>query len=195
MSIQHMARPLAIKSLAGDGTFFGYASVFDAVDSHNESVTPGAFRATLAAWSRKDGAPAMLWMHDPTTPIGVWIGMAEDQRGLAVHGRLALGTQKGREAYELMKMKALTGLSIGYRVRGSRIDVKRRIRLLTEVDLFEVSLVTFPSNDKARVLRVKAPSQPPRTGQARDRAKTQAAVAPLRRASRALKTTSQKRRK
>lgn len=190
MTIQHMSRPLAIKSLSADGTFMGYASVFDVVDSHKEVVKRGAFKTSLAKWHKQDGAPAMLWMHDPTIPVGVWYGMAEDKRGLIVHGKLALGTQKGAEAYELLKMKALTGLSIGYRVLGSAIDRTRKVRVLTHVDLFEVSLVTFPSNEKARVCEVKAPRKQGRAkGKAvqTSKSKTRAVVARLDQATKKLK--------
>lgn len=155
--IEHLSRRLAIKSLGDDGYFVGYASVFDTVDSQNEVVAPGAFQRTLEAWSRKNAAPAMLWMHDPTVPIGLWLSLAEDSRGLVVHGKLALSTQKGREAYELLKLKALTGLSIGYKIVSSQIDRKRKVRVLTDVELFEISLVTFPSNDAARISGVKTP--------------------------------------
>jgi len=157
MNIQHISRPLSIKSLGSDGYFTGYASVFDHVDSYNEVVAKGAFERTLANWRGKNAAPAMLWMHDPTMPIGIWVALTEDQSGLVVHGRLALTTQQGREAYELLKLKALTGLSIGYRVVESKIDSKRKVRVLTDVELFEISLVTFPANDAARVSNVKAP--------------------------------------
>jgi len=155
MTIKHIERPLSIKSLKDDGTFMGYASVFDVVDSYKETVKKGAFRKSIQKWSASGYSPLMLWMHDPTQPIGVWYAMAEDKKGLVVFGKLALGTQRGKEAYELMKMKALTGLSIGYKVVSSEIDRKRKIRILTDVNLFEVSLVSFPANDKARVCDVK----------------------------------------
>jgi hypothetical protein len=157
MDIKHIARPLAINSLAADGLFSGYASVFGALDHHNEIVNSGAFTRTLANWRTQGRAPAMLWMHDPAQPIGLWLTLTEDKNGLAVQGRLALRTQKGMEAYELLKMGALTGLSIGYRVVSSKIDPKRKARVLTDLDLFEISLVTFPANEAARVREVKAP--------------------------------------
>jgi len=190
MTIQHLSRPLAVKSLAADGTFVGYASVFDEVDSQNEVVIYGAFSKTLELWQRKNAAPAMLWMHDPSVPIGLWLALAEDRKGLIVHGKLALSTQKGREAYELLKMKAVSGLSIGYRIVTSRIDTKRKVRILTEVDLFEISLVTFPANDAARISEVKTRSQ--RAGRApakgkTDAAATRAVVARLHKTARILK--------
>lgn len=180
--------PLAVKTLKEDGTFYGYASVFGKTDLHNEIVAPGAFQRSLNKWRRQTLMPAMLWMHDPTTPIGLWIDLAEDQSGLFVTGKLALGTQKGVEAYELVKMRALTGLSIGYRVVSSRVDSKRKARVLTDLDLFEISLVTFPANEAARIEGVKAPRT---EGLANDDdALTRAIVARLREAASSLQKRS-----
>lgn len=157
MDIKHFACALQVKALAGDGVFSGYASVFNAIDQQNEVVAAGAFARTLRQAAQQNRTPAMLWMHDPTLPIGLWQQIREDPNGLAVEGRLALRTQKGAEAYELLKMGALTGLSIGYRVVASRVDAQRKARVLTDVDLFEISLVTFPANEAARVDDVKTP--------------------------------------
>ena len=187
MTIQHMTQPLAVKALGEDGLFVGYASVFGTIDSYKEVVAKGAFKLSLHRWKSKNAAPAMLWMHDPTMPIGLWVAMSEDENGLVVQGRLALSTQKGREAYELLKMKALTGLSIGYRVVTSKIDSKRKVRVLTEVDLFEVSLVTFPANDAARVTAVKAPIRKTPAKKKADEAATRKVVARLKKAARTLK--------
>jgi len=159
MYIKHMACDLQVKALSGDGAFAGYASVFGELDQQNEIVAKGAFMRSLSTWKSQGRAPAMLWMHDPTLPIGVWLLVREDLNGLAVEGRLALRTQKGAEAYELLKMGALTGLSIGYRVVSSRVDASRKVRTLTDVDLFEISLVTFPANEAARVSEVKSPAE------------------------------------
>lgn len=158
MDIKHFACHLQVKALAGDGVFSGYASVFNTLDQQNEIVATGAFQRTLRMAAAQNRTPAMLWMHDPTIPIGLWLSVREDQNGLAVEGRLALRTQKGCEAYELMKIGALTGLSIGYRVISSRVDAKRKARVLTDVDLFEISLVTFPANEAARIDDVKTPT-------------------------------------
>jgi uncharacterized protein len=155
MSLKHFSRPFAVKTIAEDGSFIGYGSVFDVADSYSESVAAGAFQKSLSAWRAKGLMPAMLWMHDPTKPVGVWDEVYEDANGLVVRGQLALNTQAGLEAYELLKMGALTGLSIGYRTVASRIDSTRGLRVLTELELFEVSLVTFPANDLARVSAVK----------------------------------------
>ncbi len=199
MNIQHIARPLEIKSLGADGTFCGYASVFEKLDSQNEIVAPGAFRRSILGWSSRGAAPAMLWMHDPSQPIGIWLSIAEDKDGLAVEGKLALGTQKGREAYELVKMGALTGLSIGYRVVRSQVDSKRKARVLTDVELFEISLVTFPANDAARISFVKQSKKKPngktrKTANAKNDAHaTRAVVARLHKAARALQQHSARR--
>ena len=134
----------------GEGVVEGYGSVFDVVDSYADVVEKGAFARTL-----KEGrAPAMLWQHDTAEPIGVWESLREDDTGLFVKGRFA-NTQRGQEAYELVKIGALSGLSIGYSVRDARLE-KNGIRVLTDIDLWEVSPVTFPANDAARITRVKA---------------------------------------
>ncbi|MBI3419264.1 MAG: HK97 family phage prohead protease [Proteobacteria bacterium] len=155
MPTKHLAAPFEIKELGANGYVCGYASVFNAVDAQREAVLPGAFRRTLKEWKSAQRNPAMLWMHNAAQPVGVWENLAEDSSGLAVEGRLAIRTQHGADAYELLKMGAVTGLSIGYRTVQSKIDSKNRVRALTDVDLFEVSLVTFPANDLARIRAVK----------------------------------------
>jgi hypothetical protein len=133
-----------------EGIVEGYGSVFDVVDSYDDVVEKGAFARTL-----KEGrAPAMLWQHDTAEPIGVWESLREDDTGLFVRGRFAK-TQRGQEALELVKMGALSGLSIGYSVKDARME-KNGVRVLTDVELWEVSPVTFPANDAARITRVKA---------------------------------------
>ena len=99
-------------------------------------------------------------MHDPTQPIGLWVVLREAGNGLHVEGKLALRMQKGGETYELLKLGALAGLSIGYRVISSRIDARQKARVLTDVDLFEISLVTFPAKEAARAL-TESNRQPP----------------------------------
>jgi hypothetical protein len=181
MITQHLACALQVKALGGNGLFAGYASVFGKTDLQNEIVAPGAFARSLKSWRQQNRLPAMLWMHDPTLPIGLWVSVSEDASGLAVEGRLALRTQKGAEAYELLKLGALTGLSIGYRVISSRVDAKKKARVLTDVDLFEISLVTFPANEAARVSEVKSPAP------ATLRSELRAAAARLQRAARTLR--------
>ena len=100
----------------------------------------------------------MLFQHDTKEPIGVYTKVREDAQGLYVEGKLAMQTQKGREVYELMKMGAIDGLSVGYRVdaKGYSYDDRGKKRYLKQVDLMEISAVTFPMNPKARVNAVKA---------------------------------------
>lgn len=140
-----------LKSITPDGEFEGYGSVFGVKDSYDEIVAPGAFAESLASGKM----PALLWQHRAGEPIGVYKSMSEDNIGLKVTGQLALKTARGAEAYELLKMKAISGLSIGFMTREDSYDRVTGIRTLKKVDLWEVSLVTFPANDAARVQGVK----------------------------------------
>lgn len=151
--MKQMDIQLNIKSLEKEGTFEGYASVFHVLDADQDRVAPGAFGAALQKANRDGGWPKLLWQHDPSAPIGRWLAMREDDHGLFVKGKLCLETVKGREAYVLLKNKAIEGLSIGY----TPLQVKHEggERILTAVALHEISLVTFPSNGSARVLEVK----------------------------------------
>jgi uncharacterized protein len=132
------------------GTIEGYGSVFDVVDQGGDIVAAGAFRKSLAS-GRK---PKMLLQHNASDLIGVWDEMTEDGQGLRVKGRLLTAVAKAREAYELVKAGALDGLSIGYRVVRS-LDRNGR-RVILEADLWEVSLVSFPMNEAARIDAVKS---------------------------------------
>lgn len=139
---------------AEDGmTFSGYGSVFGEIDSYGDRVMPGAFIASLAKAAEVGRMPAMLWQHDARQPVGVWTSMREDERGLFVEGTIA-ETALGRDVYALLKMGAVSGLSIGYSVvTEQRVD---GVNELKAVDLWEVSPVTFPANDAARIEAVKA---------------------------------------
>ncbi len=136
-----------------DGTIEGYGSIFGNEDLGGDVVESGAFAETL-----KERKPRLLWQHDTRQPIGAWTELKEDKKGLRVRGRLALGTQQGREAHELVKMEALEGLSIGYGIRpgGFEYDTDSHVRRLKSLDLWEVSLVTFPMNELAGIDTVKA---------------------------------------
>lgn len=142
---------IELKDEGGVRTVEGYASVFNNVDSYKDIVLPGAFAKTL----KKKRTIPMLWQHDAEKVIGVWNEMEERERGLYVKGTIAK-TSRGDEAYELLKMVAISGMSIGYSTRGYEIDSEKGTRKLTDLELFEVSLVTFPANEKAQVTRVKA---------------------------------------
>lgn len=136
------------------GRFSGYGAVFNNVDVYNERILPGAFAETLSEAKARGRMPAMLWQHNPTQPIGLWRSMREDERGLYVEGELA-DTQLGREAYSLLKLGALSGLSIGFSVTKEQINRDENIRDLVAINLWEVSPVTFPANTEARVSQVK----------------------------------------
>lgn len=163
-NLERKHAPLRELKFAGDEasmTFTGYASVFGNIDDYGDVVEPGAFADTLEEWKARDMMPAMLLNHDAfDLPVGVWSAMEEDSYGLKVSGHLA-STARGQEAYALLKMQprpAISGLSIGFMTRASVAGdgasvVRRR---LTSVSLFEISLVTFPANDLARVDAVKS---------------------------------------
>ena len=145
-----------VKALSDDGMIEGYGSVFGVRDSYSDIVAAGAFKASLAAHKAAGTMPALLWQHRSDEPIGVWTSMVEDQKGLAVVGQLAMDTTRGREAHALLKMRAINGLSIGFYSKEWKYDTENDVRTLTEVDLWETSLVTFPSNSAARVTAVKS---------------------------------------
>jgi HK97 family phage prohead protease len=155
MSLTRRIVPFETKAVSDDRSFEGYGSVFGVKDSYADVVAKGAFAHTLEGRNRAGRAPALLWQHDPSMPIGVYTDMREDDTGLFVKGRFSR-TTKGDEAYELLKDGALSGLSIGFTTTKSSMDEKSGIRTLTEIDLWEVSLVTFPANQAARVTAVKS---------------------------------------
>ncbi|OYD50710.1 HK97 family phage prohead protease [Acidovorax kalamii] len=144
-----------LKATGDTGTFEGYGSVFNITDRGGDIVAAGAFAETLAAAKAAGRLPAMLWQHRQAEPIGVYTEMEEDAIGLKVKGKLALKTARGAEAYELMKMGAISGLSIGYRVRDDSWDRVTGVRTIKKADLHELSLVTMPMNDASRVSAVK----------------------------------------
>ena len=137
-------------TLEGDATISGYASIFGQPDQSGDIVMPGAYARGLEAL-RAEGRPVrMLWQHDPTEPIGIWDEVKEDATGLYVRGRILRDVVRGREAIALIGAGVIDGLSIGYRTRvATRNEAGQR--LLKELDLWEVSLVTFPMLQDARV--------------------------------------------
>lgn len=144
--------PMEIKEISDEGYFSGYGSVFDVVDDWDDVIVRGAFAETLR---RK--TPVMLWQHDSSNPIGVYEKIYEDDIGLWLEGRLLLDIEKGREAHILLKNRAIRGLSIGFLPLAWEDEMRSRkkIRVLKDIDLWEVSLVTFPANPKAVVDEVK----------------------------------------
>lgn len=162
MKMKHLRTPFHVKEVAEDGSFVGYGSVFDTVDSYRERVARGAFLESLNAHNEKGTAPAMLWQHRSDEVIGIYDKMYEDEKGLVVEGRMNLDVAKAREAHSLMKMtnasgaRAIAGLSIGFMPKAYEDDNEERIRTLTQVDLWEVSIVTFPANQDAMISEVRA---------------------------------------
>ncbi|MEM9434932.1 MAG: HK97 family phage prohead protease [Pseudomonadota bacterium] len=136
--------------LGEDAAIMGYASLFDQVDQGGDIVERGAYSKSLKRLEAARTNVKLLWQHDPSQPIGVWEDVIEDDKGLYVKGRLLLETQKGREAAALIEAGAIDGLSIGYRTVKADRDAKGR-RHLAELELWEVSLVTFPMLPQARV--------------------------------------------
>lgn len=147
---------LQIKATGDDGSIEGYGSVFGVRDSYDDVLAAGAFVDSLKAHKAEGTMPAMLWQHDGDKPIGIWTEMVEDSKGLRIKGQLALDTVLGKEAHALLKMGALNGLSIGFISKQWTYDRDTDVRTLTEVDLWEVSLVTFPANGKSRITNVKS---------------------------------------
>ena len=147
---------LQIKAAGDDGTVEGYGSVFGVRDNYDDVIAKGAFVQSLKDHKAAGTMPAMLWQHDADKPIGVWTEMVEDEKGLRIKGQLAMETVKGKEAHALLKMGALNGLSIGFMSKEWAYDRDTEVRTLTAIDLWEVSLVTFPANEKARVTNVKS---------------------------------------
>lgn len=149
-------------------SFSGYGAVFGNIDAYGDVIDPGAFAKNLADIEAKTAAwPLMLSQHgglqltaEDMTPIGRWTSFAEDGKGLKVEGMLA-NTQRGRDMHELLKMGAITGLSIGYIAKESvpRSQPHEPKRRLKAIDLVEVSIVSRPANPKARVEAVKSIEQ------------------------------------
>lgn len=144
---------LDLKAVDDEGRFEGYASVFGEVDLGQDVVSAGAFTKSLKA--RPAARVKLLRQHDQSEPIGVFSDIVEDAKGLRVKGKLILETAKGRETHALMKAGALDGLSIGYATKSARYDKAKGVRMLDEVELHEISVVTFPMLPSATVSSVK----------------------------------------
>ncbi|MEQ6247734.1 HK97 family phage prohead protease [Sulfitobacter sp. HNIBRBA3233] len=140
----------AVEGIAEGVEIRGYASFFGDVDQGNDVVQKGAYAASLKVLKDGGRGVKMLWQHDPAQPIGVWDVVREDARGLFVKGRILKSVAKGREAIALIEAGAIDGLSIGYRTVKATKNTKGQ-RLLQELELWEVSLVTFPMLPSARV--------------------------------------------
>jgi HK97 family phage prohead protease len=162
-------RLLETKLMEEPGAFSGYGAIFGNQDNLGDVIQEGAFTSTLKEWKKERGKwPPMLLQHgggffgggaEDMLPVGQWVDMQENTRGLKVDGKLfAINTEKGQYIYEGLKSGVLDGLSIGFKVRQFIQGTKptEPDRTLTDLDLWEVSIVTFPANPKARVTAVKA---------------------------------------
>jgi uncharacterized protein len=147
-----LGRPLS--ACSGTGVFVGYASLFGVRDQAGDMVMRHAFRDSLKRRGPQD--VRMLFQHDPSEPVGTWLEMKEDARGLLVRGRLDPNVQRGRELVSLLESGGLDGLSIGFKTLLSAREKFTGTRQLLQVDLWEVSLVTFPMLTGARVSLTKA---------------------------------------
>ncbi|TDB57238.1 HK97 family phage prohead protease [Photorhabdus khanii] len=157
MTKQRLDVPLKLKSVSDSGEFEGYGSVFGVKDSYDDIVLPGAFENSLKQWRDRGALPALLWQHRMDEPIGIYTDMKEDGVGLYLRGRLLIDDDPlAKRAHAHMKAGSLSGLSIGYILKDWEHDRTQEAFLLKEIDLWEVSLVTFPANDEARVGNVKS---------------------------------------
>ncbi len=139
---------MTVIPIDAEGRFAGYASVFNRLDSGGDIVLPGAFAKSLA---KRRGRIRLLFQHDPKEPVGIWETLAEDSHGLFVTGRLVPGVPRSDALRRLIESRALDGLSIGFRtVRASRAAGTGH-RHLSEIDLYEISIVAFPMMEEARI--------------------------------------------
>jgi len=147
---------LNVKELDEQGRFSGYASVFGVQDSDGDVIVQGAFKRTLSEYERQGRKPKLLWQHMRHELIGSVTGIGEDEHGLWFEGRLIMEIQKAKEAYALMKAGELTEVSIGFMIREAAREQRGTGRVIEDVDLMEISLVTWAANPEARVTSVKA---------------------------------------
>lgn len=136
------------------GTFCGYASVFNNIDSYNDVILPGAFKKTLLE-KFANKSIKLLWQHTPKEPIGIIEELKEDSHGLFIKGKLLLEGKRAKEAHQLIKEGAISGLSIGFNVRNAnKRDNNKGVRVIKEVELWEVSVVTFPANEESNITAI-----------------------------------------
>ncbi len=144
--------PARFDASAADGAFEGYASLFGVADRSRDVVARGAFARSLRAKGVK--GVRMLYQHLAQEPIGVWTEIFEDPVGLFARGRILPGLVRGRETLALLRAGALDGLSIGFRAVRARTEARTGVRTIYDADLWEISVVTFPMLDRARVTAV-----------------------------------------
>ncbi|WP_420141756.1 HK97 family phage prohead protease [Sphingomonas sp.] len=150
---------LSVKDVSDEGIIEGYGSTFGgAPDSYGDIIMPGAFAASLAKHRREGTMPLMLWGHQSgELPVGDWVDIAEDGKGLWMKGQLDLADPVGLRVHRALKRKSVRGLSIGYETLERDTDAKRPgVSFLKQIDLWEVSLVNFPANRRSLITAVKA---------------------------------------
>jgi HK97 family phage prohead protease len=151
--MQKLKVPLEIKSLS-EREFTGYGSIFGNTDLGGDVVMKGAFKGSLARQKKNNTLPLMFWGHNPDQVPGKWLDMREDNDGLVARGVLA-DTPLGNEIHTLLKMEAVRGLSIGY-VTKDQDFTDDGVRLIKEVELMELSIVSMPMNPLAQIEHVKS---------------------------------------
>lgn len=146
-----------VKEVDEEGHFSGYASVYNVIDAYRERVAPGAFAATLRKWQSRGRFPPALWQHRSGEPVGPFTLMREDEKGLYTEGQLLVNdVQRAREARALMKSKTVDGLSIGFNSVVEEWNNEEKVLTLKEIDLWEVSIVTFPANSESLITEVRS---------------------------------------
>lgn len=159
MTMLHKDFPLRMKAVSDEGSFSGYGSVFGVKDSYGDIVMPGAFDDTLTAHKAAGTLPALLWQHNAGEPIGGYTKMEQDEEGLLVEGEILVAAgDLEKRAHAHMKAGNVKGLSIGYSLSadGWEWDKDKQAFLLKKIDLWEVSVVTFPANPEAQIQDVKS---------------------------------------
>ena len=153
-ALEYMATTadLSLKMDGNEGEFFGYAARYN-LDQGGDKIMLGAFDATVA---KRGTTIKLLSQHDPSQPIGTITAIEANNKGLKISAKLLLSIQKGRETYELMKEGILDSMSIGYSLGARDFAYDGDVRMLKKVDVREISVVTFPMNEQARITRVKS---------------------------------------
>ncbi|HEV8360898.1 MAG TPA: HK97 family phage prohead protease [Candidatus Thermoplasmatota archaeon] len=149
------AMPLLAKQVSDEGTFDGYLTVWDEPDLYGDVIKRGAFKESL---KEKGDTRPLLWQHWFDKPIGL-LTAKEDDKGLLIHGDLNLSVQLAKEALSLLKQGAINGLSQGFNPMKWELDADQAGRVITQIDLWEGSLVTFPAQPLATVLSVRGAGQ------------------------------------
>ncbi len=145
--------PNIISGNGFSGVITGYASLFGETDLGGDLIVKGAFSDSLTKTGA--GRVRMLWQHDPAQPIGVWEEIREDAMGLRVRGRLCLKVAQARDVWTLIREGGIDGLSIGFKAVSARRDARTGVRRIERIDLWEISIVTFPMLPEARIAAVK----------------------------------------